>query len=665
LQSRPGGRPGFGKRGYAHCAACPAGRRAGQRGRRDDPARRKRHDGKPVERSRIDQLAIVRHRAGRVAALRAARTGFDRAESRGRAGSVADLGSLSANGQVFLVNPNGVLFGSGAQVSVGGIVASTLQLSDADFLAGRIAFSRGPRAGEVVNQGSVTAASGGYVAFLGPQVRNEGVINARLGTVVLAAGERATLNFADNRLVSFAVDAGALDALAENRHLIQADGGQVVLTAKAADALARSVVNNTGIVQATTIAEQNGVIRLEGGAISNSGTISAAGGGRIMLAAERDITLAPTSLITASGARGGDVTLQARSGTLLTDGRIEAAGTDAQGGTLRLLGDRVGLVNSASVDASGASGGGTVLAGGDYQGKNPDVQNATHTYAGPQTSIRADATASGDGGKVILWADDTTRFYGAISARGGPAGGNGGFVETSGKRFLDAQGLADASAPRGVAGQWLLDPNNITIQTAGSDTNVTASPNFTSTNDNAIVTTGSIQTALNAGTSVTVTTASAGANTQAGDITVANAISKTAGGNATLTLTATNGITFSAGANVTSTTGQLGLALTAGTGGITSLQAVNTNGGALTLNSTGSMTQSGVISGAGTVVKQGSGTLTLSSANTYTGATTVSAGDARGHEQCGARHDRRRRDGGERRDAGPSRRDRWAPRRSR
>jgi hypothetical protein len=83
------------------------------------------------------------------------------------------------------------------------------------------------------------------------------VIHAHLGTVLFAAGERATLSFAGNRLVTFAIDASALDALAENRHLIQADGGQVVLTAKAADALARSVVNNTGIVQATTIAEQN------------------------------------------------------------------------------------------------------------------------------------------------------------------------------------------------------------------------------------------------------------------------------------------------------------------------------------------------------------------------------------------------------------------------
>jgi hypothetical protein len=128
-------------------------------------------------------------------------------------------------------------------------------------------------------------------------------------------------------------------------------------------------------------------------------------------------------------------------------------------------------------------------------------------------------------------------------------------VETSGKNVLQASGTVDASAPAGQAGNWLLDPNNITIQTAGANTNVSAGPAFTTTDDNAIVTVASIQASLNAGTSVSVTTSSAGANTQSGDITVANAIAKTAGANAALTLNATNGIIFNAGADVTSTTG--------------------------------------------------------------------------------------------------------------
>ncbi|MBL8526861.1 MAG: autotransporter-associated beta strand repeat-containing protein, partial [Burkholderiales bacterium] len=485
------------------------------------------------------------------------------------------------NGQVFVLNPNGVLFGPGAQVDVGGIVASTLGLSDADFLAGRYTFANGGGAGSVVNRGTIRAADGGYVALLAPQVTNEGAIAARLGTVALGAGDQVTLTLAGNSLVGFAVDQAAVAALIANRQLIQADGGAVVLSARAKDALLATVVNNEGIVEARSVSVRNGVIRLEGGA----------------------------------------------SGVVAVRGRLDATGANAgeTGGSVTITGDKVALANGALVDASGHAGGGTVLVGGDYQGRNPEVRNASRSYVGPDAVVRADATHNGEGGRVIVWADGATQFYGAISARGGPGGGNGGFVETSGKVTLQSSGSVDASAANGRAGQWLLDPNNITIQTAGANTNVTAGPNFTTTNDSAIVTTGSILAALNAGTSVTVTTGSAGANTQPGNITVANAIAKNAGGNAALTLTAINNIVFNAGANVSSTSNQLNLTLNAG-GTITSPVAINTNGGLLTYNAAGAATQSGVISGAGSVVKNGAGTLTLSGANSYSGATSINAG---------------------------------------
>ena len=176
------------------------------------------------------------------------------------------LGRLSANGQVFVLNPNGVLFGQGAQVDVGGIVASTLGLSDADFLAGRYTFGNGGSAGSVVNRGTIRAADGGYVALLAPQVVNEGVIAARLGTVALGAGNQVTLQLAGNALVGFSVDQAAVDALAANKQLIQADGGTVILSAQAKDALLSTVVNNEGIVEARSVSVKNGVIRLEGGA---------------------------------------------------------------------------------------------------------------------------------------------------------------------------------------------------------------------------------------------------------------------------------------------------------------------------------------------------------------------------------------------------------------
>ena len=116
----------------------------------------------------------------------------------------------------------------------------------------------------------------------------------------------------------------------------------------------------------------------------------------------------------------------------------------------------------------------------------------------------------------------------------------------------------DASRPHGKGGEWLLDPNNITINTT-ADANVAGSPNFVTTDDSAVVTVNSIQTALNAGTSVSITTGTAGANTQNGDITVASSIAKTAGGDATLTLKAHRNITVNAGVGITSNTGKLNM----------------------------------------------------------------------------------------------------------
>ena len=131
----------------------------------------------------------------------------------------------------------------------------------------------------------------------------------------------------------------------------------------------------------------------------------------------------------------------------------------------------------AVLDASGINGGGTVLVGGDAHGANPNVQNAQFTYVDATATIKADATQNGNGGKAIVWANDTTLMYGNISARGGVLGGNGGFIETSGKRYLAVTNAADASAPKGLAGTWLLDPNDVTI-TTGTDANILAIPDY-------------------------------------------------------------------------------------------------------------------------------------------------------------------------------------------
>ncbi len=194
------------------------------------------------------------------------------------------LGTLTSNGRVFLLNPNGVIFGQGSSVNVGGLVASTMSISDGDFMAGNYAFSdAGP--GSVVNQGNITAADGGYVALMGRSVSNQGVISARLGTVALAAGEAVTLDVAGDGLLNVSVSQGAMNALVENGGMIRADGGRVLLTAQAAGNLLNTVVNNTGVIQAQTIENRNGTILLLGdmqtGTVNVGGTLdaSAPGGG--------------------------------------------------------------------------------------------------------------------------------------------------------------------------------------------------------------------------------------------------------------------------------------------------------------------------------------------------------------------------------------------------
>jgi len=356
-------------------------------------------------------------------------------------------GQITASGQVFLVNPSGVIFGNGARVNAGAFVASTLNIRDDDFLAGNYTFTG--TGGAIENRGTISAAPGGYVAFIAPKITNAGTVSAPQGTVTIGAGERVTLNFAGDRLVGLSVAAETLDTLIENRQAIRAEGGTILLTAAGAEAVTRGVINNSGVLEAGSLT---------------------ADGGRIVLTAGNDVNLASTSTVAVDGQKGGEITVKAKSGTLLADGSLSARGTTGTGGNVQLLGHQVGLINSPQVDASGATGGGTVLVGGDYQGGNAAVQNAWRTYVSPAATIRADALQQGDGGKVIIWADDVTRFYGKISATGGTLAGNGGFVEVSGKGYLDFNGVVDTGAPNGSVGTLLLDPTNIEVVTGGTAT---------------------------------------------------------------------------------------------------------------------------------------------------------------------------------------------------
>ncbi len=350
----------------------------------------------------------------------------------------AILGALQSNGRVFLVNPNGIVFGAGAQIDVAGLVASTLNLSNEDFLNNRMRFTDGAGAGSIVNQGQIT---GGSVYLVGKAVTNDGLITSPNGEVVLAAGNSVEL--VNPGTPNLRVEITAPDNEARNLGTISAEAGRIGIYA--------------GLIQ------QSGTLRADSAVVE---------GGRIVLKATKNVHLASASQTSASGISGGTVDIQAGD-TVTVEGDIAATGSDGAGGKVQVLGNLVGLTGHANIDASGDTQGGTVLVGGDYQGKNPDVQNAFRTYVGPDVTINADAITEGDGGEVIVWADDATRFQGNISARGGASGGGGGFAEVSGKRYLDYRGVVDLGATNGATGTLLLDPDNIVISSAGVNTSDT------------------------------------------------------------------------------------------------------------------------------------------------------------------------------------------------
>jgi len=454
------------------------------------------------------------------------------------------LGALQSNGKVFLINPNGVLFGKDSRVDVGGLVASTLNISNSDFLAGRNNFS-GASTGTVSNQGAITTPGGGQVYLIAPTVDNKGVISAPNGDVLLAAGHSVQLVDSSNPDVQVVVSAPADQAL--NLGQIVAQGGRVGIYG--------ALVNQRGTVNA------NSAVRGENGQI----ILKASG----------------TTLVEA-GSR--------TSATNSADG--------GKGGQIEVLGNQVGLTGDAVVDASGQGGGGTVLVGGSFQGKNSAVMNAQQTYVSTDAAIHADALGQGDGGKVVVWSDNATRMYGALSARGGAQGGNGGQIEASSHNYLDMQGTADTRAPMGTAGNLLLDPVNVYIANDASSAGL-SSPSATplsggifgevSGTTDSLLTVSRLQTALGSG-SVTVTTLSdVGAGS--GNITVVNPL--VWNNTNTLSLHAAAG-NINLNANVTAATGTL--SVTSDTGNI--VQGANSSllVGAVNM-SANQITASGGISG--------------------------------------------------------------------
>ncbi|MFD0928752.1 filamentous hemagglutinin N-terminal domain-containing protein [Methylophilus glucosoxydans] len=322
-------------------------------------------------------------------------------------------GKFNVSNMLLFVNPNGIYFAKGSEVNVGNIILSTLKITDDDFLAGRYKFTGTDNMGSIVNHGVIKAKNEGYIVLLGKSVENTGTLVANNGSVVLGSAQEATLDFFGNGLIKAKLSGDALEANIKNSGAIYADGGFVQMATNAR----ASAINISGIVEANQLVERNGVIRLEGG----------------------------------------------DNAKVEVSGRLIAKGLNTTGGSIEVTGEQVALMNGAVLDASGDKGGGKVLVGGDYQGKNDAVYNARTTYVASGATIKADAIEEGNGGKVVVWADDLTRYYGDIFAQGGASKGNGGFVEVSGKQYLAMLGDVNVGAANGIGGSVLFDPTNIVL----------------------------------------------------------------------------------------------------------------------------------------------------------------------------------------------------------
>jgi filamentous hemagglutinin family protein len=368
------------------------------------------------------------------------------------------LGTLNANGRVFIVNPNGVMIGSGAMVNVGSLVASSLNISDDDFKAGRLNFKGGGKGG-VTNEGTIRATES--VGLIGPQVTNNGQIVAG-NNAVLAAGDEISLNFADSNLQA-KISKESLEALVQNKGFIRTENGDIVMTAWARKDIARAVINNSGVLDANTLSGNGGNIKLEslgGGTVSVGGRAKAAGavsisGARLVQNEDSVITAQDVSFtaddggVTLSGntTANGSVSVSGKNVSL--DGRISAGGLNINATQLAATTDRA----SSRARSTSFKGGRFDLTRGNnaFDYTNLNVDSADIAFNGDSTvfgsvnhnlRLRSDGnlgmSALRVGGNLEASAGKDLSFNGLVS---------GGDIKLSGKsvRALPGSSNLDTS----------------------------------------------------------------------------------------------------------------------------------------------------------------------------------------------------------------------------
>ena len=562
-------------------------------------------------------------------------------------------GGLTANGQVWILNPNGVLIGSGGSVNVGSFLATTNSLvqTDTDLLANNntltgtfsgygfltqnsagtnniplcnstlcgssfgpsisqtystYSFKTSSNASSIVsNDGTISVSNGGYVALLGTAVRNTGTVNAPSGVIGLGAGNSFTLDFMGDKLLSFEVTSPVLNApsdsigsLIYNSGTLSANGGIIALSAQAANSVVSEVINTSGLIQATRASVDDlGNIFLNGG---SSGLVNV--GGTLDVSSE-----------TSSGVRGGNV--------LIT-------------------GQSINVNPSAVISAFGDKGGGNIYIGSNFTNGDQGVLNGTIASGSPtalvtlsnDSALNASALTIGDGGVISVKSDSTnslgsTITQGSMYAYGGLSSGNGGLINTSGYTLTVNSGSVSASATNGIAGVWQLNSiNPLLIDSSSSSKSTNTSFISSATLSNTLATVTDVL--INSSGQLTIGGAiSSGQNNNAGDLTLSSV------GNLSINapITSAGAITLSSNgtvdlnSNISMLNSDFDIAINGSLMGSGNLQI---GGSSLKLTSNAPLTgslpvYSGIISGTGSLELKEGGGQQLSGANTYTGGTLV------------------------------------------
>ncbi|MEM7066922.1 MAG: CHAT domain-containing protein [Cyanobacteria bacterium P01_B01_bin.77] len=478
---------------------------------------------------------------------------------------------VGSNADLFLLNPAGIIFGQEATLALPG-----------DFLATTadgVLFEDGtfPALGSVDYASLVEEPTGlDFWANAGGALVNSGNLEVVPGATLSLVGSRVVNG---GNLVSSG-GAVTLAAVPEGHYVRLSAVGSVLAYEIAPQRLTSEVepLNLAALLTEPSVSSATGLV------VNQDGSLQLAG-------ADIDVAI----------------------GTTLSSGEVV-------GEAIQLLGEQVGLLGGRVL----ASGGGDIWVGGNQEGTGP-LPNARAVYVAPTVTVTADAAGQGTGGNIIVWSEESSRIYGTVSARGGDQGGDGGFVETSSRGFLEVTQGPDVSAALGNPGLWLLDPFDIEIRdNGGNNENLpTASP-FTATGSVSVLDVGLLSEALSNG-SVIVSTGSGG--TESGNITLIDPLNYTASPGATLELLAAGNIVIAGEIAPAATATPLNLQFLAdtnrqGNGVVTINGAINTAGGNLTVDGNGEQ----LTSAAGVSLLDGSSIQTNGGDVTLTGRHSNSPG---------------------------------------